>query len=56
MNTPLEQNTPQSQTESHAPRDSTVYEAPAIESVLSSEDIEREVQYAGVIGSTPVPV
>ncbi|HEX8236175.1 MAG TPA: hypothetical protein VF600_09490 [Abditibacteriaceae bacterium] len=27
----------------------TVYEAPAIESVLSSDELEREVFYAGVV-------
>jgi hypothetical protein len=25
------------------------YEAPAVEAILSSEDVEREVHYAGII-------
>jgi hypothetical protein len=31
-----------------------VYEAPAIESVLSSADLEREVFYAGLTAPSPV--
>ncbi len=49
MNTP-ESSTPQP-VETNAPAQSASYEPPCIESVLTSEEIEREVQYAGVIGS-----
>jgi hypothetical protein len=31
-----------------------VYEAPAIESVLSNDDLEREVFYAGLTAPSPV--
>ncbi len=52
MNNPLENNR-QPATESHTPVESAPYEPPCIESVMTSEDIEREVQYAGVpVGST----
>lgn len=29
------------------------YQAPAIEEVISEEDLEREISYAGVVGSNP---
>jgi hypothetical protein len=31
-----------------------VYEAPAIESVLSSDELEREVFYAGLTAPSPI--
>ncbi len=35
----------------------TEYEAPAVESVITSEEMEREVHYAGTVGiSNPAPV
>ena len=34
----------------------TVYEAPAIESVLSSDELEREVFYAGSTLPSPVEI
>lgn len=36
------------------PRDPAEYEPPAVEEVLSADDLTREVHYAGVVGS-PVP-
>ena len=33
----------------------TAYEAPAIETVLSSDELEREVFYAGTINPSFVP-
>ena len=32
------------------------YEAPRIESILHSEDLEREVAYAGVVAQSAAPV
>jgi hypothetical protein len=40
--------------ESVAP-ESSDYEAPRIESVLHSEDLEREVAYAGAVGLSAPP-
>ena len=32
--------------------DATEYEAPAIESVMTPQDLDREVQYAGAVDGT----
>ncbi len=37
-----------------APAD-TAYETPAIETVLSSDELEREVFYAGNLNVSPIP-
>ena len=31
----------------------STYEAPSVETVLTPEDLEREVEYAGTAGSRP---
>ena len=37
-------------------KETTAYEAPAIESVITSDEMEREVHYAGGQGpSEPIP-